>query len=68
MWIYFLEQVWGYNPDEWPRMNWWTREYQTRFWEHWHYHEYPDGTHAYSTMTIYENQDHLVEGNDYISY
>ena len=67
MWIYFVEQVWNYNPDEWVRLGWETRELQTRFWEFWHYHEYPNGKPAYKTLIAYP-QKHMVMGNDYIEF
>ena len=67
MWIYFIEQVWCYNPDEWARFNWRTREYQARYWDTWHYHKYPNGQSAYKTLTVYP-QKHMVQGNDYIDF
>jgi len=60
MWIYFVEQVWCYNPDEWPRLGWTTKESQARFWDNWH-------DNGYKTMTVYP-QKHMVHGEDYIEF
>ena len=67
MWIYFLEQVWSYDPDEWSRLGWLTRELQSRYWDTWHYHNYPNGAPASRTLVAYP-QNHMVEGEDYIDF
>ena len=67
MWIYFVEQVWCYNTDEWSRLGWRTHENQSRYWDTWHDHVYPDGTPAYKSLVAYP-QKHMVEGNDYIDF
>jgi len=64
MWIYFIEQVWCYNPDEWARLGWTTREAGHRYWDIWHLHKYPNGTPAYKTLVSYP-QKHMVHGEDY---
>lgn len=67
MWMYFVEQVWCYDPDEWSRLGWTTREAQHLYWDIFHLHVHPDGTPAYKTLTTYPT-DSMVEGNDYIEF
>lgn len=67
MWIYFIEQVWCYDPDEWCKLGDTTHECQSRVWDYRELHTFPDGTPAYKTMVAYP-QAHMVEGEDYIDF
>jgi len=58
MWIYFVEQMWDYDSNNWNRLNFHTRELSSSYW---------DQYHSKKEVQSYPTSN-MILGVDYVEY